>query len=250
MEDLDRTRWMRDAVAWAREQLDFDADETQALVLRSKAKRGILCCSRQWGKSTVSAIKALHRAWFKDKSLVIVASPSERQSAEFLRKVRAFASKLGVKMRSDGQNRTSLVLDNGSRLVGLPDNEEKVRGFSGVSLLVIDEASRVPEDSYRALRPMLAASDGDLWLMSTPFGRRGFFWEEWMRRNPEWERVEARAQDCPRITAEFLADERNTLGERWFAQEYECEFAGVDDNVFNSDLLDAMVDQDEKELRL
>jgi hypothetical protein len=35
-----------------------------------------------------------------------------------------------------------------------------VRGFAGVHLLIIVEAARVPDDLYRALRPMVATSEG------------------------------------------------------------------------------------------
>jgi hypothetical protein len=28
---------------------------------------------------------------------------------------------------------------------------------------------------YKSLRPTLAVGNGDLWLMSTPYGKRGFF---------------------------------------------------------------------------
>jgi hypothetical protein len=80
----------------------------------------------------------------------------------------------------DGHNTTSLLFPNGSRIVGLPGTEATVRGFSAVSLLLIDEASRVPDEIYKALRPTLAVGNGDLWLMSTPHGQRGFFYETWV----------------------------------------------------------------------
>ena len=46
-------------------------------------------------------------------------------------------------------------------------------------MLVIDEASRVSDEMYEALRPMLAVGDGDLWMLSTPRGKSGFFYETW-----------------------------------------------------------------------
>ena len=73
-------RAVPDAVEFARTRLGFEPDEQQAEVLRSEAKRGILNCTRQWGKSTVAAAKAVHRAYTRPGSLVLVASPSERQS--------------------------------------------------------------------------------------------------------------------------------------------------------------------------
>ena len=63
---------------------------------------------------------------------------------------------LGMRVRGDGQNEVSILLPNGSRIVGLPGREATVRGFSGVSLVVVDEASRVPDAVYGAVTPMLA----------------------------------------------------------------------------------------------
>ena len=156
----------------------------------------------------MAAVKALYRAYSRDKCLVLVASPTERQSGEFLRKAEEFAQMLGIAPRGDGDNAISLLLPNDSRIVGLPGTEGTVRGFSAVSMLLIDEASRVDDGMYLALRPMLAVGDGDLWLMSTPYGKRGFFYEAWEHEGPEWTRVSVAGPDCARIKPEFLDEER------------------------------------------
>jgi hypothetical protein len=209
---------------FARERLRFTPDERQSAVLDSTAKRGILNCTRQWGKSTLLAAKAVHRGWSKPGSLILVASPSVRQSAEFLRKAAEFLRRLGVKRKGDGDNAASLALPNGSRIIGLPGTEGTVRGFSAVSLLMIDEAARVTDDVSKSLRPMLAVGGGDLWLMSTPWGQRGFFYDVWTHGGEAWERHRATATECPRIPGDFLEEERRELGCTWFAQEYLCEF--------------------------
>jgi hypothetical protein len=122
-----------------------------------------------------------------------------------------------------------LKFSNGSRIVGLPGVEGTVRGFSGVSLLLIDEASRVHDAMYRALRPMLAVGDGDLWLMSTPNGKRGFFYDTWEHGGPGWFRVKAPITECKRVTERFVAEERIVHGDEGFRREYLCEF--VDDGL-------------------
>src|SRR5579864_9723145 len=157
--------------------LRFEADEKQAAVLRG-GHRGIVNCTRQWGKSTVGALKAVHRAYAVAGSLTLVVTPSARQSGEFLRKAEEFVRRLGIKVRGDGDNEISIAFPNGSRIVGLPGNEATARGYTA-SLLLIDEAARVDDRLYRTMRPSLAATNGDLWIMSTPWGKRGFFWEEW-----------------------------------------------------------------------
>jgi hypothetical protein len=217
---------------WARAEFSFFPDEAQTRVLQSEAARGILCCTRQWGKSTISALKALYRLVVQPKALVLVVSPSERQSREFLRKIVVFATDLGWKIKGDGSNRASVVSPAGGRIVALPANPATIRGFSSVSLVVIDEAAWVPEEMYRAIRPMLAVSNGDLWLMSTPFGQRGFFHDVWFHGGDRWDRHQVKGEDCPRISREFLAEELEALGDSWFRQEYCCEFLGGDSQWF------------------
>jgi hypothetical protein len=120
--------------------------------------------------------------------------------------------------------------------VSLPGREETIRGYSGVRLLVIDEAARVPDALYYSVRPMLAVSRGRIYCLSTPFGKRGFFYKEWTE-GQEWERTKITAYQCPRITPAFLAAERASLGEWWFDQEYLCMFTEVEDQVFSHDLV-------------
>lgn len=232
------------AALFARDRLAFEPDPVQSTVLDPGTRRGILNCTRQWGKSTVIAVKAVHNAWFNDGSLTIVVSPCQRQSGEFLRKAAGFLDALGHPVRGDAAARDTLHLPNGSRIIGLPDVESNIRGYSAVSLLLIDEAARVTDEAYKAARPMLAAGNGACWLMSTPFGKRGFFWREWADAGAPWERFSVPANACPRISPEFLEEERQTLGDAWFRQEYLCEFVESKDQIFPDDLLDSALSND------
>ena len=205
-----------DAAEWVREKLGFPADALQARVLGTTSKRGLLNCTRQWGKSTITAAKAVHQAWSTADSLTLVVSPSARQSGEFLRKAAGFVRRLGIRPKGDGDNEMSLELPNGARIVGLPGNEATIRGFSAVALLLVDEAARVSNDLYLAVRPMLAVSGGALWLMSTPYGNQGFFYGAWTHGGPKWERTRAPATECQRIRREFFEEERGTMGDQAF----------------------------------
>jgi hypothetical protein len=236
------------AAEFARTRLGFAPDPKQLEVLESTAQRGILNCSRQWGKSTVTAAKAVHRAYTQAGSTVLVASPSERQSAEFLRKAAAMVRKLRIHPRGDGDNAVSLLFPNGSRIIGLPGTHDTSRGFTA-SMILIDEASRVDDDVYDALRPMLAVENGDLWMMSTPAGHHGFFYRTWAG-NEDWFRISVTATECPRITAQFLANERAGMVSGMFEQEYMCAFHGDGTEYFDRQLVLDAVDLSIPELPL
>lgn len=173
----------------------------------------------------------------------MLLSPSLRQSSELFKKCLAAYRNLGRPVPAEAETALTLTLENGSRIVSLPGSEGTVRGFSGVSLLCVDEASRVLDSLYFAVRPMLAVSGGRLVAMSTPFGKRGFFHAEWTG-GQSWERYEVPATQCPRISPAFLAEERRSLGDWWYRQEYGCAFSETTDQVFSYDLVTAALSTD------
>ena len=237
-----------DRVTFAREALAFEPDPWQAEVLRSSAKRLLMNCCRQSGKSTTAAVLALHEALYRPPALVLVLSPSLRQSSELFRKIVAFNDRLGRPVPSVQATATTLAMEHGSRIVSLPGKHETIRGFSGVRLVVIDEAAQVPDDLYVAVNPMLATSRGRLVALSTPYGRRGWFAEAWNDPHAAWERVRVTAEQCPRIPPAFLAEQRQLLGERWYRQEYLCSFEETVGQVFGTDAVLAAFDSPERPL--
>ena len=219
-------------VAFAEEVLGLDLDPWQRDVLESRGKRDLLNCSRQAGKSTTAAVLGLHAALYRPSSLTLLVSPSLRQSSELFRKVTDLKNLLPREPDLSEDNKLSLSVNGGGRVVSLPGSEATIRGFSGATLIVEDEAARVPDDLYMAIRPMLAVNNGRLILMSTPFGKRGHFWREW-DEGKRWQRVEVPATQVPRISAEFLEEEKSSMGEWWYSQEYMCQFREATDAVFS-----------------
>jgi hypothetical protein len=207
-------------------------DPWQRSLLFEPGRQILLNCSRQSGKSRTVSSLAVHTAVFRPGSLTLLLSPSLRQSVELFRKVLEGYRAIGKPVAIAAANQTRLELVNGSRVVGLPGREDTVRSFSGVALLAIDEAARVPDDLYRAVRPMLAVSHGRLICLSTPFGRRGFFYHAWMDHDADWQRFCIPWQQCPRITPEFIEEERRAMGDAWVRQEYTCSFEALEGLVY------------------
>jgi len=215
-------------------------DRWQEDLLRSSSDRVLLNCSRQSGKSTMSGVIALHRALYYPGSLVLCPAHALRQSQELFGKVLGFYRELGRPVAPQAERKLSLELENGSRIITLPGSEKTIRGFSGAALLLVDEAARVDDGLYYAVRPMLAVSGGSLMMLSTPFGKRGAFYEQWSN-GVGWERYEIPASDCLRISAGFLEEERAALPGWVFRQEYCCSFEETEDAVFTTDMIERAV---------
>lgn len=232
-----------DRVEFARAVGIDSPDRWQKDLLRSESGRVLLNCCRQSGKSTTSAVLALHRALYFPGSLILCSAPALRQSQELFGKISAGYRELGRPVSPQGERKLSLELENGSRIITLPGTEKTVRGFSGAALLLVDEASRVDDGLYYAVRPMLAISGGSLVMLSTPFGKRGVFFEEWTS-GVGWERYEVPATDCPRISPAFLEEERASLPTRVYRQEYGCSFEETEDSVFTYEEIEGAMSDD------
>jgi hypothetical protein len=235
-----------DRVSFA-QKAGLEPDPWQRDLLKSSSNRVLLNCCRQSGKSTMTAIVALHRALYHPGSLILCLAPALRQSQELFGKVLGFYRDLDRPIAAQAERKLSLELENESRIVTLPGTEKTIRGFSGAALLIVDEASRVANELYFAVRPMLAVSGGSLMMLSTPYGKRGVFFEEWTSGHG-WDKYEVPASECPRISEEFLEEERQALPTWVFRQEYECSFEETEDTVFTTDMIERAVSSDVKPL--
>jgi hypothetical protein len=243
------------------------ADPWQETVLRSQARRIILLCSRQSGKSSTVASITMHTAVCQPNSLILIGAPSQNQSAELLLKAKAIYNVGGqmevfddVEHGLEKYNLHNAVLrmrlSNRSRIICVPGKEGTVRAYSAVKLLVVDEASYVPDTFYQAVFPMLAVSGGRVILLSTPHAKFGAFYDIWTEA-PEWDfRLPAEAQEeawlkikvpwweCPRIRPAFIEAERARFGNAYVQREYELEFADAITAAFRTEDIDAMARDD------
>lgn len=225
-------------------------DAWQNDVLASEADQKILNTSRQVGKSTVIGGIALHAGLFADESLTLVFGPTERQSKELFAKIArlylayleddddpvSFATPRDRMRRAVGYAREvrkmGLTLPNGSRIEALPATAYTARGYTP-DVIIVDEAAYCTNEFYEGITPSQAVvSDYELVLASTPYGKRGFFYEEW-EDGEDFERYEVPYHDCPRISDRFIHRERSRSTPRKFRQEYLCSFEETEDQVFS-----------------
>jgi hypothetical protein len=169
--------------------------------------------------------------------MVIIIAPSEKQSIELHRKV------MGAYRRLDGvpklikETLSEVEFENGSRILSLPSKEETIRGYSAVTLLVVDESGNVPEEMLIATEPMLATTNGRLIALGTPKGRRGWFYEAWIA-GEGWQRFSAKAHECPRIHPDFLARQLKKMGPLLYSQEFQCAWIDSNTSAFGTALIE------------
>ncbi len=221
------------------ESLGLAPDPWQRRVLMSQSKRLLLLCCRQSGKSTTTAVKALQTAIDEPGSLVLLLSPSLRQSGELFKKVSGFYADLGKPIPAVQETALTISLENRSRIISLPGTPDTIRGFSRPRLVVIDEAALTSDELIVAVGPMLAVGGGSLICLSTPFGKRGWFYEAWDSDKGPWERIKATADDCPRITQEFIEEQKMIQGERNVRQELYCSFEETMDQYLSTESINA-----------
>jgi hypothetical protein len=222
-------------------------DEWQAQALRSPRKRQLYLCSRQSGKSSVAAIKALQVALHRDGAVVLLVSPSLPQSQEIFRKCLVAYHHLGRPKGVARESALRLELGNGSRIISLPGSENTNVAYSA-DLVVIDEAARTPGVLFESMMPTVAVTGGGVVALSSPKGARGWFHRLWTQPDVDevWERFQVTADECPRITQEMLDEALFDGGPRHVEQEYYCSFLADTDSFFNpEDLSRSLADEGE-----
>jgi Terminase large subunit, T4likevirus-type, N-terminal len=210
-------------------QLDFlNCLQTQVLML----------CARQIGKSLAVAALTLRTALVEAPASCVIFAPSDRQSKEFLRYVYRLWYALGRPYHGIRNSDHEIELKNGSRILALPESERTTRGIAtltGVNLLVLDEAARVDDELYYAVRPMLADEQARLIALSTPFGKRGWFFSAWKEAQhallsgakADWHLIRVTARQCPRKYPPAKLDkERRSMPARQFRQEFRVHLRG------------------------
>jgi Terminase large subunit, T4likevirus-type, N-terminal len=226
----------------------LELDPWQRDLLRSDAKRILMNCCRQSGKSTCACLIALSTVIQQPHALVLMLSVSQRQSSELFRTLMGFARQVPGAPAIQAESALRCEWANGSRVLALPGTERTTRGYAGADLVIIDEAARVEDELLAAVRPTMATkANARLIALSTPFGKRGWWYEAWTGDEP-WHRIKVSASDCPRISKEFLAEELRTLGALRFSEEYELQFVDDITNVFSTTAIDRCFTHDVRPL--
>jgi hypothetical protein len=212
----------------------------QVAYLGSTAQDELLCCARGSGKTSCVAARLLTNMLNRPGYQCLVFAPTQRQSDQLLTYVRGLWEGIGCPIKTSKDRERTFALVNGSWVQSLPDNQEGVRG-PHVNELVLDEGAQISDALYKSVRAMLLVKRGRLVGLSTPFGKRGWFWEAW-EKDDDWQKVRITGPECGRYTAEQLARERRKIGDYWFEQEYMLVFHDAEGVAIPERLISAALD--------
>lgn len=226
---------------------DLVLDEWQERFVRSTAPQLIGLIPRQHGKTEAAIVKALAVATTEPDSTILIASPAQRLSDEFIVRARKVYGRIkdSPALANDAARR--IAFNNGSRVIALPGDGDgdTIRGLSNIRMAIVDECSRCSDALITAIRPMLATNPkAQLLYLSTPAGKRGAFYETWSSDDSDWQRFDVKLGSCTRITPEFLERERKNLGDTAFRVEYGCEFLDDQMSAFGTSIIDAIFDKE------
>lgn len=264
---LDRAKYL--------EHIGFQPFEWQRQVCHDPCLRKIINGSRQCGKSTIASGLPCHKAKYRPKSLVIIEAPTEVQAGLNMEKIYDFMAHDRKYPKIERKSDSQILLANGSRIRVVVASDKSSRGYSKPAMIVLDEASRIDDVVYRSgVRPMLTSNpDCELILISTPFGKTGFFFDAWYSRSGFWSKYEVRSpwtvdEDTQRDLLrheqddafkkerkennirffysprheDFQEQQENleAMGIQQYRQEYCCEFIETESQTFTYDSIDRM----------
>jgi hypothetical protein len=234
-------------------QLGIALDPYQGDALSADEHDILLLVCRQGGKGEVATLLALDKLLNDPGSTTLVVSRADRQSKRLLRRIKRRyrqLAQLSTVPAAIAESQTALELMTGSEVLAVPGSEETIRGIEAVDLLVIDEAALVDDELFGSVYPMLATTDGRCIAMTTPRGKRGWFWREWEQGGPEWHRERITWEQIPRFKPSYIERTRRRIGEWMFRQEFGCEFVDDAEQMFATALVEAAFSPDVQPLAL
>jgi len=239
-----------DPVQFCVEWFGFKPTEYQARLLRDRSKRIVVRWSRQAGKTTTLALRAIWFALKHPKTLTLIVAPSLRQSMILADKLQDFLTSLPPSTRRaiiDKLQRTVIRFKNGSRIVALPNSPQLLRGYTA-NLCILDEASFFRDDElviYNVIMPMLSTTDGTLIVSSTPWSTDSVFYK--MCMNPEYSQHVITWEDVVKaglVKPEFIEEMRQSIPAERFQREFESKFVEDVDAWLPQSLIASCIDSE------
>jgi phage FluMu gp28-like protein len=237
-----------DPVLFAKNFFGFQTKDYQADLLRDKSKRIVVRWSRQAGKTTCIALRAIWFACAYPKTLTLIVAPTLRQSMIMSDRIQDFLTGIPKEKCSaliEKMQRTTVRFRNGSRIIALPNSPQLLRGYTA-NQCIADESAFFKDDElvfYNVLYPMLSTTDGTLIASSTPWSKDSVFYR--MCQSPDFSKHTVTCEDVVKsgLTKQSFIDEmRSQLPFERFQREFMAEFVEDVDAWLTQSLIVSCID--------
>lgn len=172
-------------------------------------------------------------------SNVLIMSPNYSLSQISFDLQRQLIKYFDLEVRRDNAKDKIIEMENGSTIrMGSVTQVDSTVGRS-YDLIIFDEAALSESmDAFNvALRPTLDKPNSKCIFVSTPRGRRNWFYELYERgfddKFPSWVSIHATYEENPRVSAEDIEEARNSNTEAYFAQEYLADFRTYEGKIWD-----------------
>jgi len=198
----------------------------------SPHKFGVVVTSRQWGKSLLAQNLLLYWLLGNQGQKGAWVAPIYNQCKKVFNELTNAAHAIITK-----QNKADLTIEfiNGSTLQFLSaDNYNTIRGFS-FNYMVLDESGFIKEEAVNeAIMPTLSAIGKKCLIISTPKGKNWFYsaYLKGLDQGSDYISFRGKSTDNPYLDQNFINEQRKTLPESIFKQEYMAEFTDAGNDVF------------------
>lgn len=218
--------------------MNIKLDSWQKEILKTK---GNICLrsGRQVGKSTIIGVKAAKYALENSNKLIMIISKTERQAGLLFAKILHNLHQMNHEQILTGEDRPRkhlIKLQNGTKIYSLPagDTGFGIMGFT-IDLLIADEAAFIPEEVWNSIIPALAITRGEIWLLSTPFCKVGYYYQCF--NDESFTSFHTSSEDCPRKDQAFLDRQKRVLTKAQYAQMYLGQFVDEIKQFFSDELI-------------
>ena len=203
----------------------------------------VILKSRQMGISTIVAGYVAWMLLFYKERNVLVMATKLNTAIEIVEKVKDMLDSVPAWLKIAEvtiNNKTKLELSNGSKIHGVPTSKDAGRS-QALSLLILDEAAHVEDmdDLWTGLLPTISTG-GRCIALSTPNGVGNWFHQTWVKAlNSENDFIPIKLPWTvhPERDDAWFEREKQNMGPREIAQEYECDFLGSGNSVVEPDIL-------------
>jgi len=221
--------------------------EFQKEIVRSVHNNRFTICKipRQSGKTTCLIGEIVHQVLFNPSYKVAILANKLKTATEIMDRVKLVYENLPKWMQQGviEWNKTSITLENGSKVVCSSTSSSAVRG-SSYNFLLLDEFAFVPEeiaeDFFASVYPTITAGQTTKTvIVSTPNGLNMFYklWQNAKDGKSNFKPVEAFWWQIPGRDEKFKAETIRNTSERNWASEYECEFLGSQNTLIKTSKL-------------